>query len=124
MTKKQIAILSNNEHSPWLKHTAEVLSSLGKLMVYAEDVFAEDTEELFDVNMLVVDASGLQMELAERVAWLNGRFPKVPIVVLTSSPTWRRARAVLQAGAADYMRRSLEDERLLERCRSLLHCPP
>jgi DNA-binding NarL/FixJ family response regulator len=127
VTNKRIAILSNNEHSPWLKHVSEVLGSLGKLIVYAEDVLANDSAESCDMDvmdMLVVDASGLQMELAERVAWLHGRFPRVPIVVLTSSPTWRRARAVLQAGAADYMRRSLEDERLLERCHALLHCPP
>ena len=124
VNSKHIAILSNNEHSPWLKHMTEVLGSLGRLNVYAENVFEEDSEESFDMDMLVIDASGLQMELAERVAWLNGRFPEVPIVVLTSSPTWRRAKAVLQAGAADYMRRSMEDQRLLERCRSLLHCPP
>jgi len=124
---KRIAILSNNEHSPWLKHTTEVLGSLGQLTVYAEDVLAKDSEESGGINMMdmmVVDASGLQMELAERVAWLHGRFPKVPIVVLTSSPTWRRARAVLQAGAADYMRRSMEDDMLLARCRVLLDCPP
>ncbi|MAT96513.1 MAG: hypothetical protein CL608_05165 [Anaerolineaceae bacterium] len=124
VTKKQIAILSNNEHSPWLRHLTEVLGSLGQLIVYGEDMFEEDSGESLDIDMLLVDASGLKMELAERVAWLHGRFPQVPIVVLTSSPTWRRARAVLQAGAADYMRRSLEDERLLARCRSLLHCPP
>jgi len=124
VTNKQIAILSNNEHSPWLKHMTEVLGSLGKIIIYTEDVFAEDSGELCDIDMLVVDASGLQMELAERIACLNGRFPKVPIVVLTSSPTWRRARAVLQAGAADYMRRSMSDDMLLARCRALLNCPP
>lgn len=96
-------------------------------MVYAEDVLERDSGESGGtdmMDMLVVDASGLQMELAERVAWLHGRFPKVPIVVLTSSPTWRRAKAVLQAGAADYMPRSMEDNTLLERCRALLLCPP
>jgi DNA-binding response OmpR family regulator len=94
------------------------------LTVFAESLLVDEEEpvELFD--LMVVDASGLQIELAERVAWLHGRFPQVPIVVLTSSPTWRRARAVLQAGAADYMRRSIEDELLLNRCRSLLLCPP
>ncbi|GJM42531.1 MAG: hypothetical protein DHS20C20_28130 [Ardenticatenaceae bacterium] len=79
------------------------------------------SEEPYDLYLL--DASGLQMELAERVSWLHGRFPKTPIVVLTSSPTWRRARAVLQAGASDYMRRSMTDEKLLQRCRSLMHSP-
>ena len=99
----------------------EVLGSLGRLIVFSETMFEDEVNEPF--AMLVVDASGLQMELAERVAWLHGRFPEVPIVVLTSSPTWRRARAVLQAGAADYMRRSTEDNVLLNRCRSLLQCP-
>ncbi len=121
MTNKQIAILSNNEHSPWLKHMTEVLGSLGRLTILAESVFEENAQDVFDI--LVVDASGLHMELAERVAWLHGRFPEVPILVLTSSPTWRRAKAVLQAGAADYMRRSMADGALLERCRLLLQYP-
>lgn len=119
---KSIGVLSNNDQSPWLKHLTEVLGSLGKLIIYSECAISEELNRQLD--LLVVDASGLQMELAERVGWLHGRFPSVPIVVLTSSPTWRRARAVLQAGASDYMRRSMEDDMLLERCRSLLSWPP
>lgn len=122
MDSKSIGVLSNNDRSPWLKRLAEVLSSLGTITIYSECAFSEESERRFD--LLVVDASGLQMELAERVSWLHGRFPNVPIVVLTSSPTWRRARAVLQAGASDYMRRSMEDDMLLERCRSLIAWPP
>jgi len=119
---KSIGVLSNNDQSPWLKHLAEVLSSLGIVTIFSECAFAEEFDRWFD--LLLVDASGLQMELAERVGWLHGRFPTVPIIVLTSSPTWRRARAVLQAGASDYMRRSMEDDILLERCRSLFAWPP
>lgn len=119
---KFICILSNNEQSPWLKHLTEVMGSLGKLTVYGECALAERATDRFD--LLVVDASGLQMELAERVAWLHGRFPETPIVVFTLSPTWRRAKAVLQAGAVDYMPRSIEDEELLERCRFSMGWPP
>lgn len=119
---KSIGVLSNNDQSPWLKHLTEVLGSLGTVSVFSECAFSEELDRWFD--LLLVDASGLQMELAERVGWLHGRFPTVPIVVLTSSPTWRRARAVLQAGASDYMRRSMEDDILLERCRSLFAWSP
>lgn len=119
---KSIGVLSNNNQSPWLKHLAEVLGSLGTIIIYSECVISEELDRQLD--LLVVDASGLQMELAERVGWLHGRFPTVPIVVLTSSPTWRRARAVLQAGASDYMRRPMADDMLLERCRSLIDWPP
>lgn len=122
MKRKQIGILSNNIQSPWLKQLIEVLTVLGELTICAEDMLHEEPDEAYD--LLLVDASGLQMELAERVAWLNGRFPNTPIIVLTSSPTWRRARDVLQAGAADYMRRSFNDAQLLARCRFLLGCPP
>ncbi|MCP4418604.1 MAG: response regulator [Chloroflexi bacterium] len=118
MNKKQIGILSNNVQSPWLKQLIEVLAELGALTICAESMLHEDPDEEYD--LIVVDASGLIMELAERVAWLNGRFPNTPIFVLTSSPTWRRARDVLQAGAADYMRRSFDDEMLLTRCRVLM----
>lgn len=122
MKRKQVGILSNNLQSPWLKQLTEVLAVLGELTICAEDMLHETPDEAYD--LILVDASGLQMELAERVAWLNGRFPNVPIIVLTSSPTWRRARDVLQAGAADYMRRSFNDVQLLARCRFLLGCPP
>jgi DNA-binding NarL/FixJ family response regulator len=100
----------------------EVLGNIGMTKVFAESMLEDELNEPFD--LMVVDASGLQIELAERVAWLHGRFPEVPIVVLTSSPTWRRARAVLLAGAGDYMPRSLDDDLLLSRCRSLLVSPP
>ena len=122
MTKKRIAILSNNGHSPWLKRLARLLGDLGEIEILTE--CAWDTAPVSVLDLIVVDTSGLQMELAERVAWLHGRFPESPIVVLTSSPTWRRARAVLQAGAADYMRRSLEDQLLLKRCRLLMEWQP
>ena len=120
MEHKQIAILSNNGQSPWLKHTSELLESLGMLTIFGEDVLEDEPDERFD--LIVVDASGLQIELAERVHWLHGRFPNAPIVVLTSSPTWRRARAVIQAGASDYLRRSVDQGTLLNRCRDLLQC--
>ena len=122
MKRKQIGILSNNIQSPWLKQLIEVLAVLGELTICAESMLHEEPDEAYD--LLLVDASGLQMDLAERVAWLNGRFPNTPVIVLTSSPTWRRARDVLQAGAADYMRRSFDDVQLLARCRFLLDCPP
>lgn len=124
MNQKRIALISNNDASPWLKRIAKGLETLGKLTILTEcglGVLGE-AEEPYD--MFLLDASGLQMELAERVAGLHGRFPQIPIVVLTSSPTWRRARAVLQAGASDYMRRSMEIETVLERCRSLMSWPP
>jgi len=122
VNSKQIGILSNNTQSPWLKRLEEVLGELGEITICSESMLVEEPDENYD--LIVVDASGLKMVLAERVAWLHGRFPEVPIIVLTSSPTWRRARAVLQAGAADYMRRSMDDVMLLARCRSLLASPP
>jgi len=118
--RKQIGILTNNAQSPWLKQLANVLGVLGELTICAESMLDEEPDE--DYDLIIVDASGLKMDLAERVAWLNGRFSNAPIIVLTSSPTWRRARDVLQAGAADYMRRSFDDDRLLARCRTLMNC--
>lgn len=122
MDSIQIGIVSNNKKSPWLKQLVEALGVLGEPTIYSEDSLDDEPDEAFD--LIVVDASGLQMELASRVGWLHGRFTNVPIVVLTSSPTWRRAKAVLRAGAADYMPRSIEGFRLIERCRLLLSCPP
>ena len=124
MNQKRIALISNNGPSPWLHRMSEGLERLGKVAVLTE-CEAESVDEADDpYDMLLLDASGLQTELAARVAWLHGRFPQTAIVVLTSSPTWRRARAVLQAGASDYVRRSMEVEMLLERCRSLLNWSP
>ena len=121
---KQMAILSNNGPSPWLKRVSEILGTLGTVRVFTEQMLETEAEAEEPYEMFLVDASGLQMELAERVGWLHGRFPEAPIIVLTSSPTWRRARAVLQAGAADYMRRSTPDDELVARCRSLMNWHP
>ncbi len=122
VNNKTIGIVSNNGHSPWLKHLAEILGTLGEPKTCNEAELEENPAEHCD--LILVDASGLQMGLSGRISWLHGRFPDVPIVVLTSSPTWRRARAVLHAGASDYMSRSIEDAMLLARCRSILQRPP
>ena len=92
INNNHIVILSNNERSAWLKLVTRELRSLGTLELRAEIMLEKESSMSFD--MVIVDASGLQMGLAEQIGWLHGRFPGVPIVVLTNSPTWRRARAV------------------------------
>ena len=118
MINKKIRILSNNLHSPWLRKMATVLEELGEFAVCSETLLDEDPHIICD--LIVVDASGLKMRLIERVIWLRCRYPNVPIVVITASPTWRRARDMIQAGASDYISRSMEDGMLLARCRAFL----
>jgi DNA-binding NtrC family response regulator len=60
--------------------------------------------------LVVIDAGAVE-EAAKLTAWLLATTPDLPIVVATASPTWQRARQVLKAGASDYIRKTLDEEK-------------
>lgn len=58
--------------------------------------------------------------LTEMIQQLLHSNPDARIVVTTASPTWRRARECLKAGAVDYVSQSLDPVRLYNDLRSTL----
>lgn len=84
---------------------ADVLAPLGTLGVaHAAEGWPADSQE--PDGLILIDAT--VVEEAERlVARLRHERPERRIVVLTASPTWQRARAAFEAGAMDYLPKSM-----------------
>jgi len=55
---------------------------------------------------------------------LRAQQPEARIVIATTVPTWQRAREALRAGAADYIRKSLDEKELCSKIQAVLETPP
>jgi DNA-binding NarL/FixJ family response regulator len=89
--------------------------------VTEEEAVQEVTLNRYD--LVIVDA-GYVHDVPELIFQLRSRRPRLRVVVATASPTWQRAREALKAGAADYIRKSLDRELLRSRIKTVLELPP
>ena len=116
---KKIVILSNNNESPWITVVQNALAGFGETHIWDEkQTLGTFKDEKMD--LLLIDASTVEHDVVLLVQTLHYENESVPIVVATTSPTWRRARKVLLAGAADYIKRSFEAETILNKCQDAL----
>lgn len=116
---KKIMVVTNNPQSLWLPVLQEAVQSLGIVVpVTMEEVRERLQKEAF--ALIIADMSEIMDEVAYLVKKIRSLQPAAPIFVVTTSPTWRRAREALLAGAADYDRRTFDKENLLLKCRTIL----
>jgi len=115
-------LLLNEFDDEFLKNTlTEVLRPLGSLDVTsASKSVSLDDEELY--GLIIIDAT--TVDRAEQlVSLLRLGHPERRVIVLTASPTWQRARAVFEAGAMDYLPKTLSTDDLREAFRQALRNP-
>ncbi len=110
--KKQFLMVNAGQGSSWDQIVSETLQSLGTLHFSSEDkVFREI--KMHDFDLVIIDAIAIAGDIVNLVTQLHREAPEVPIVVATTSPTWQRTQQIFQAGAADYIRKSLDREKIL-----------
>ncbi|MCB8942483.1 MAG: response regulator transcription factor [Ardenticatenaceae bacterium] len=109
---KQIIIITNQAVSAWVTAVTEALNPFGQVTVTLEKD-AQAVVQQDDFDLILIDASTIDMDAATLIQSLHLLRPTVPIVVNTLSPTWRRAREAFMAGAVDYIRRSLDKEKIV-----------
>jgi DNA-binding NtrC family response regulator len=115
---RNLLVISNDPDSVWLEIVGDALQSLGELQVVSEQE-ASMQIKVKDYDLMILDATAISGDIATLVARLHKERPNVPIVVATTSPTWQRARQVFRAGASDYIRKSLDRERILASLREV-----
>jgi DNA-binding response OmpR family regulator len=109
---KNIIGVSNNSDSPWLDTVENVVSLIDYWRISSEDeIHSELLKNKYD--LILIEASSIKGSIVALVSRLKGDCSGTPIIVVTTSPTWQNARDVFIAGAADYMRSTLDEERLL-----------
>jgi DNA-binding NtrC family response regulator len=111
--KPKILFISTPSNKTFADILAEVISPYGGL-----DVFTwQDRPDLAQYALIFADASILgdlehPTSLTDMLEQLMAEHPKAKVVVTTSSPTWKRTRAALIAGAVDYIRQTLDPDSL------------
>lgn len=89
------------------------LATMGEVEILSEEdaVLAVSHEEF---ALIFIDA-GAVYDAALLTRRLRVSQPEARIIVMTASPTWEYARQALQAGAADYILKTLNPEELREK---------
>ncbi|MCI0395744.1 MAG: hypothetical protein L0332_10800 [Chloroflexi bacterium] len=114
-----LIFISDEPASSWFHTASEALLSLGKLRFLPA---IEAPRKIFGqkCDLFIIDASTTKEDIAMLVGQLHCAQQETPIIVVTTSPTWRRARAVFLAGAADYIPRTFDKDKILSSCQEAL----
>ncbi|MFZ0544648.1 MAG: response regulator [Candidatus Promineifilaceae bacterium] len=107
---QQFLLIDGVSDQIWYQLLKETLSSLGKLLTGNEKQAVSMVQE-GDYELVILDALAVR-NVPRLVSRLRSQRPDVRIVVATASPTWRRARETLLAGATDYIPKSYDKEAL------------
>jgi DNA-binding response OmpR family regulator len=115
-------LIDGRTEMQWATVLQRALSPLGKLHIVSEDDAVQAvTQNRYDVVIIDAGAVNDAVLLTSR---LRAQRPGLRVVIATASPTWTRARQVFQAGAADYITKSLEEKELFNKIQAVLQVPP
>lgn len=107
------------EDKGWLLILRQALKPLGSVETISEKDADERIAQYKCRAIVIIDAAAVD-EVPTLVAHLRRECPKSHIIVVTSSPTWQRARDALQAGAVGYIRKSWDSRELLNTIKRIL----
>lgn len=114
-------LVSEKRETRWSTVLQRALEVLGKLEIVREgEAVRAVIQRPHDV--IIVDAGTVE-DAAALTSRLRTEQPEARIIVATASPTWQRAREVMQAGAADYIRKSLDEKELRSKIETVLGRP-
>jgi len=116
-----VLLISHPGNSDWARILSEASPHLSDLQIISEDVLAAEPGWA-DYNLVIVDAGAVR-EVGGLVSRMRGQRPWLRIVVVTLAPTWQEARAVLHAGAADYLSRTLTKRELASAIEKVFKTP-
>jgi DNA-binding NtrC family response regulator len=111
-------LIADAADSIWNDILEKALAPLGSLDVFPESEYLQLPQPK-QYDLMIVDAAGAK-DVVALVAGLHAQQGHTPIVVVTTSPTWRRAKEVFLAGAIDYIRKSMDPDSLRETFQTIL----
>lgn len=111
MKSKKILLLNGQDTCYWFKSLDETISALDGIL---KTINAANIQSIIwhDYDLIILDA-GIFQDLSSTISQIRMQDPKAQIVVFSATPTWKQAREVILAGAADYSRKSLDKEHIL-----------
>ncbi len=114
-------LLQGDKDSYWSAFLAEVIAPMGNLSIAVAQDWITQKEEEPD-GLIIVDATNVE-QFEKLVSTLCAEKPQRRVVVMTASPTWQRARAAFDAGAIDYLPKTLPIDELQAIFKQLLQEP-
>ncbi len=108
-------LISHPMNSEWVQVLARVLEPYGTLTVIGRNEIQAKVPE-GDYRMIFVDA-GIKEAYEDDSMLLNLIFqlhslcPRSEIIITTPTTRWRQAKECIQAGAADYLRQSMDEKK-------------
>lgn len=115
-------LISEKAGTRWALILQHALSPLGQLRLVPEEEAAQAVSEGW-YDAIIIDGGAVR-DMVKLVFRLRVQQPQARIVVATASPTWKRSREVLRAGAVDYIRKSLDEQELRSKIQAVLEAPP
>ncbi len=115
-------LICEQKASSWSGVVVAALAPFGHLQIAPVNE-ALDLVQQQPQRLIIVDAACVQ-DAPALVARIRALRPGARVVIATASPTWRRAREAFQAGATDYIRRSLSKQELQETFANALNKTP
>jgi DNA-binding NarL/FixJ family response regulator len=107
---KNFLLVGSNPNSAWAGILREGLQPYGDLTIVEAPELSE-LPAITEYDLIVIDAGAIE-DLASLLAEVRREKPSIPIVVVTTSPTWQRARQVFMLGATDYIRKTMDPDAL------------
>ena len=106
-----ILLINGSHDHDWADTLKGAINTLATLKIAREeDVIKHISLSKYD--LIILDAVAVK-NMSLLIARINSQQPDIRIIVATSSPTWTRAREAYQAGAIDYMKKTLNKEEIL-----------
>jgi DNA-binding NtrC family response regulator len=105
-----LIVTSEAADKSWREWLAATLAPLGTLKAVEVNEAMKQIKEQYDI--VIVDATVVD-NVDAVVSGLRTEKPDSRIVVMTASPTWQRARAAFEAGAIDYLPKTMDEDEIL-----------
>lgn len=107
MQKERSIILIDGSHDyPWAKVLKDSLNPMDILEIIHEDNAVTLIAQR-NYDLVIIDAAAVR-DAPLLVSHIRTKCNDARIMIVTASPTWRRAREAFQAGATDYVQKSLD----------------
>jgi DNA-binding NtrC family response regulator len=117
-TQGRFLLVSGSKDSTWQDLLRTSLAPFGSLDVEAEGIPASRIAER-GYEIVFVDATDVG-DVLQLIIRLRACIPEIRVIVATASPTWLMARAAFQAGATDYIAKSLNRSEILSSVQAAL----
>ena len=122
MTTKLLSFfLIGSRASEWLPTLNNALQAMGALRTIEPDSFSSFSPASLssslsvslplsdESTLFIIDATYVE-DVPSMIQHIRMRYPHPRVLVVTSAPSWSRARDALKAGAVDYIKKSLDAE--------------